>query len=224
MKYLYETHMHTAPVSACAAASPAEQVRAYKARGYTGIIVTDHFINGNSSCPHHLSWEEKMAYCVSGYEEAKREGDVIGLDVFLGWEFALRGTEFLTYGLDLSFLRAHPGLDKLDAQSYSALVRKNGGYLAQAHPYRDSPWVERKFPAEPALMDGIEVFNATMPWEINEKARDFAREHGIPMQAGSDCHRLEQPFLSGIILSKKAENIFDIINAIKDGDIECIYH
>jgi len=54
MEFLYETHMHTSEVSACAVISAEQQVAAYKKRGYCGIISTDHFINGYSTCPKEL--------------------------------------------------------------------------------------------------------------------------------------------------------------------------
>lgn len=47
----YETHLHTAEGSACASASGAEQARRYKALGYDGIIVTDHFFNETVPSP-----------------------------------------------------------------------------------------------------------------------------------------------------------------------------
>lgn len=222
MKYLYETHLHTSKVSACASCSPAEQVRAYKDRGYAGIIVTDHFINGNSTCPKDLPWDEKMIFFSSGYREAQQEGALCGFDVFFGWEYCREGTEFLTYGLSLEFLLAHPDLDKISISEYSALVRKNGGYLAQAHPYRHDPWVKNSFPVDAGLMDGIEVYNASMPAEVNAKALDFARLHQLPQQAGSDSHHSNLSFASGIALNHKARSIFDIIAAIKSKNTELI--
>ncbi|MCL2003330.1 MAG: PHP domain-containing protein [Oscillospiraceae bacterium] len=220
--FLYETHLHTAPVSACAAASPVEQVRAYKAGGYTGIIVTDHFINGNSGCPRDWPWAEKMAFFCSGYELAKKEGDLCGLDVFFGFEFSVSGQEFLTYGLSPDFLLANTDMDKLSVARFSALVRANGGYLAQAHPFREAFWIRNPGPVEPRLMDGVEVYNAGMPDEVNRKALEFARLHGLPMQAGSDCHDTGIPFVSGIALRDKANSIFDIIDAIKANTAELI--
>lgn len=213
--FLYETHAHTSPVSACAALSPAQQVRAYKKRGYAGIIVTDHFINGNSSCPHKLQWNQKMAYIAAGYARAKAEGDLCGLDVFFGWEYAIAGTEFLTYGLGLDFLLEHPGLDQLTVEQYSALIRQSGGYLAQAHPFRKAYWIAAPRPVEPSLIDGVEVYNASMPDSVNQSALDFAHRHGLPMQAGSDSHSEHLGFASGIALDKRAESISDIIKAIQ---------
>ncbi|MCL2704229.1 MAG: PHP domain-containing protein [Defluviitaleaceae bacterium] len=214
--------MHTSPVSACAGASPAAQVHAYKKRGYAGIIVTDHFINGNSSCPPNLPWIKKMAYIASGYHEAKKAGDKCGVDVFFGWEFCIDGSDFLTYGLTLDFLLANPGLDRLNIEQYSVLVRRNGGYICQAHPFRKAWWIPNQFPMEPHLLDAVEIYNASDQDKTNDKARDFAAFHNLPMQAGSDSHYVNIPFTSGIMLDKKAESIFDIIAAIKSGAAKLI--
>ncbi|MDR1669008.1 MAG: PHP domain-containing protein [Oscillospiraceae bacterium] len=219
--YQYETHMHTSPVSYCASVSPEEQVRAYKDRGYAGIIVTDHFFNGNSACPKGLSWEDAAAFFLSGYERAKTEGDKIGLDVFFGMEYAVFGTEFLTYGLTPEFVRTNPAMDKLSPREFSALVRANGAYLAQAHPYRTGSWIQNPYPVDPALIDGVEIYNVCSGNETtNGMARQFARRHKLPAQAGTDSHSAELPFTSGIALREKARNIFDIIEAIKTGRAE----
>ena len=213
--YLYETHMHTSPVSNCADASPAEQVSAYKARGYAGIIVTDHFLNGNTGCPRGLSWEQKIDFFTSGYLAAKKEGARCGLDVFFGLEYSVGGTEFLTYGLTPELLREHTDMDRLTVREYSVFVRSRGGFLAQAHPYRMARWIQNPRPADPGLIDAVEVYNAGMPQSVNEKAFEFARRHHLPMQAGSDSHYADIPLVSGIALERKAESIFDVIEAIK---------
>jgi len=214
--------MHTAEVSACAVKFAAQQVAAYKDRGYTGIIITDHFVNGYSTCPKDLPWEKRMRHIVSGYEEAKKTGDKLDLDVFLGWEFTVRGSDFLTYGLDLEFLLANPNVDKLSIEAYSALVRRNGGFLAQAHPYRDEYYIEHRYPVSPCLIDAVEVFNVMDRDEVNDKAFGFAYKNNLPMQAGTDSHGRSSPFYSGIILEKRAESIFDIIDAIKAREAKII--
>ena len=222
MEYLYETHMHTSEVSGCAVSTAAEQVCAYKKMGYTGIIVTDHFLNGNSTCPFRLPWEEKMGRIVAGYSKAKEEGDKVGLDVYLGWEFTIKGSDLLTYGLDIGFLLSNPNLDKLNIEDYSRLIRENGGYLAQAHPYRDSWYIEHKFPVDHHLIDGIEAYNAMDTDKANRLALEFAEFHNLPMQAGSDSHNAGIKRYSGIKLRKKANDIFDIIKAIKANEVELL--
>jgi len=219
MEFLYETHMHTAEVSGCAINSAEQQVVTYKSKGYTGIIVTDHFINGYSNCPKDLNWEQKMNFFVSGYSAAKKAGDRYGLDVFFGWEFTIRGADFLTYGLDIDFLLGFPGLDGLNIEEYSTIVRKSGGYLAQAHPYRDEYYIENPYPVAPHLIDGVEVFNAMDKKIANAKALKFATENDLPMQAGTDSHGRGDRFFKGVALKNKAKNIHDIINAIKAKEV-----
>jgi len=220
MEYTYETHLHTSEVSACAVSTAAQQVAIYKRKGYTGIIVTDHFVNGYTTCPKNLPWEEKMRFFASGYDEAKKAGNKIGLDVFFGWEFTIRGSDFLTYGLDLDFLISHPGVDLLCIEDYSALVRQNGGYIAQAHPYRDAYYVENKHPVNPHLLDGVEVYNSYDRDEINLKSLAFAQDNDLPMQSGTDSHGKVDRRFRGVILEKKAETIHDIINAIKAREVK----
>ncbi len=71
--YLYETHCHTNEASACAVNSGPEMARAYKAGGYAGIMVTNHFWRGNNCIDPNLPWEEWVrAYC-AGYRAAKEE-------------------------------------------------------------------------------------------------------------------------------------------------------
>ena len=222
MKYLYETHMHTAEVSACAVSGAAEQIQAYKNRGYSGVIITDHFFNGNSVIPAFYRWKKKISLFVSGYEKAKAEGDICGLDVFFGWEYSIEGSDFLTYGLTPDFLLEYPGLDKLRINDYSALIRASGGFIVQAHPFREAWYIKNQLPVAPYLLDGVEVFNASMPREVNQKALAFAERHSLPMQAGSDSHNVELPFSSGIALDNKAGDIFDIIGAVKSGAAQMI--
>ena len=222
--FLYETHVHTSNVSACAVSTGAEQARAYKAMGYTGIIITDHFFTGNIRYTSASNWGKKIEFFASGYNEARKIGEKIGLDVFFGWEYTIYGSDFLTYGLDAEFLLANPKLaGTVRVEEYSRLVRKHGGYLAQAHPFREAFWIQYQKAVNHTFIDGIEVFNSNMTDACNGKAFKFAKKHTLPMQAGSDSHEAGlYGGLSGIKLNKKAKNIHDIISAIKSGDAELI--
>jgi len=214
--FLYETHMHTSQVSKCGTATPQEQVRAYKARGYTGVIVTDHFLNGHAHQPGKMSHQKLMEFFMSGYDMAKNEGDKIGLDVFFGWEYAVDGHDFLTYGLGLDFLIKHPEmLRTMPIDAYSKAVREAGGYLCQAHPFREAVWIENPGAVDASLLDGIEVYNASDQKHTNQKAYDFAKKHHLAMQSGSDSHSEHLDIVSGICLNEKAQSIHDIIHAIK---------
>ena len=75
MAYIYETHLHTSEASKCGKVSGGDYIDYMIKQGYSGIIVTDHFFNGNSAVPKNLPWNEKVAMYVSGYKAAKKMAD-----------------------------------------------------------------------------------------------------------------------------------------------------
>ncbi|MDE5859801.1 MAG: histidinol-phosphatase, partial [Oscillospiraceae bacterium] len=66
--FKFDAHVHTSEGSACAYTTGAEMADAYKEKGYSGIVITDHFFNGNSAVPRDLPWEERIALLCKGYE------------------------------------------------------------------------------------------------------------------------------------------------------------
>ncbi len=55
MGYLYETHLHTCLASACGISTGKEHVRYYKDLGFTGIMMTDHFLRRKHPNPEESS-------------------------------------------------------------------------------------------------------------------------------------------------------------------------
>ena len=214
--YIYDTHVHTRPVSACATSTPEEQVVAYKNRGYAGIIITDHFSAGYFSTKMR-KWSDTVDFVYSGFEKAKNKGEEVGLDVFFGLEYTTEGLDFLTYGIGRDFLMENSCLGSgVSIEQYSRLVRKYGGYLAQAHPFRSAYWIPNPRCANPRFIDGIEAVNTSDSRDTNKQALEYAKKTGLPIQCGSDSHDARLPYdVGGIKLSRKAESIHDIIGAIK---------
>lgn len=217
--YRYETHLHTTEASACALLSAEEQVRTYKEAGYTGIIVTDHFFNGNSSVPANLPWEERVDLFCRGYENAKAEGDKIGLSVFFGWEANFKCTEFLIYGLDKAWLKSHPDMLAWSIEEQYQQVHESGGFVVHAHPYRMRPYIE-KVRLFPDCIDAVEVYNiGNRNEEFDKKALAYARKHKLPMTAGTDSHGYEK-CRSGVAFGHKIVDSKDLIDCLKSGKCE----
>ena len=187
MKYIYETHLHTSAASKCARSSGAEYISYYKDLGFSGIIVTDHFFNGNCRIPDDLAWEERIDMFCRGYEEAKAEGDRQGLQVFFGWEARFFGDEFLVYGLDKDWLKRHPDMMEWDHITHYNRIKADGGLVVQAHPFRERGYLSEVY-VHPYQCDAFEVANAGNPYEQNRMAYRYALEHNIIMTAGSDIH------------------------------------
>ncbi len=202
--------MHTSESSACSRISGADAADFYKELGYTGIIITDHFFNGNCAVPRELPWEERVERFFSGYENAKKRGDEIGLDVFFGWEYCHGGSEILTFGLGKDWLLANPEVCRWSVNEYCHRAHAAGAFLSQAHPFREAMWVPflRLFPR---LTDAAEVYNCTVNRtpEASEISEFYARHYGLHRTGGSDFH--------GFADSRFCANAFDTpLSSIED--------
>ena len=215
-EYLYETHMHTSEISVCASATAVEQARLYKKLGYDGIIITDHFYNGNTEVPKDLPWEEWVNRFTVGYEKAKAEGDKIGLSVFFGWEESFHGNDFLVYGLDKEWLLDHPQIINWEIKELYENVNADGGYFVHAHPFREEDYIKeiRLFPNH---VHAVEVINSshTNP-KFDKRAIEYAKKHGLAMAAGSDAHHVND-LKGGMVFNHKLESIEDFIDAMRAG-------
>lgn len=223
--YLYETHMHTSEASACAVSTGEEMALAAKEYGYAGIFITNHNWYGNNCISDSLDWEEWIhSYC-QGYENAKKCGDEIGLDVFFGYEATHRGTDFLIYGVDEQWLIAHPEIMDASIAEQYRIIKNAGGMIIHAHPFRRAHYIPevRLFPE---YVDGVEVINATHSSpniqgvnhkEFDDEAIAYAKKYNFPMTAGSDVHSVNM-LGGGIAFRRRIESVEDYINAVMTGE------
>ncbi len=204
--FRYETHCHTKEASRCGKMPGADVARMYKDLGYDGIFVTDHFFNGSSAVDPSLPWEEKVEVYLSGYENAKKEGEKIGLDVFLGIEFWYHATEFLVYGPDRDFLLANPDLDQLDMRQLIDRCHGQDYLCVQAHPFRQRGYI-KTLRLYPDITDAVEIVNAAHPAEghflFDRRAEAYADSFGLPGTGGSDCHIPNQKYMGGVFSEEK---------------------
>ena len=215
--YQYETHLHTSEASACGVSSGAEMAVAHKEKGYDGVIVTDHFFNGNTAVPRDLPWAERVERFCLGYRHCRETGEKIGLQVFFGWEYGYYGTEFLTYGLDEQWLLSHPDILSWPLDEYFRRVHADGGFITHAHPFRQASYIPeiRLFPDQ---VDAVEVINASHCDPLfNMQAREYAAEQGLPAVSGSDTHNATRLFGGGMQFDHRLNSIQDYIKAVRSG-------
>ena len=177
-EYLYETHLHTFPVSKCARVGVREAVEFYKSIGFDGIFITNHFIDGNINVDPSLPYEERIRFYFSDYEEGARIGKEIGLPVFCGVELSYLGTDFLIYGLDKEWFLTHPEIEGMAKTEQLAFMMEEGALIIQAHPFREANYINhiRLFPRS---VHGIEVYNACRTESENDMARLYAEHYGL---------------------------------------------
>jgi len=224
--YLYETHLHTCLGSACGVSRGYEYIQAYKDLGFSGIIVTDHFYNGNCAVSRSLPWKRWVEAFVRGYEEARNEGEKRGLDVFFGWEETFDGDDYLVYGLDKEWLLAHPECRSWSRKEQFEEVSAAGGCVVQAHPFRQHYYISL-ITLCPKLVHAVEAANAgNNDDSYDALAFAYAKSAGLPVTAGSDIHRacdLKRSAPFGVYIDKKITSIAGYVDAVRGNSISGLH-
>lgn len=221
MQYKTETHMHTSEGSACGLLSAAEMVRLYAQKGYSTVFVTDHFFNGNTAVADGIPWKQRIQRYLLGWRNAAAECKRHGMTALFGVEYTYRGMDFLTYGLPPEWFAEHPEILRMEITQYLTFARESGGFVVQAHPFREAPYI-RKIVPYPEYVDAFEVYNAKNPEQhMNDAAYGMAKKYGLPMTAGSDAH-CEEDIKSGIYTENKICSAADYIKALQSGKASLI--
>ena len=197
--------------------------------GYSTIVLTNHFSRktfgegnikklGNIPSFADASWDEKIDHFMSGYHKLK--GAAEGrLNIIFSAEMSFKGTNghFLLYGVTEKFLRDHPNMIYEDPKEFSHVLRDNGVYLVQAHPFRDSNIIMK-----PSYLDGIEVYNGGPKDYRGDIAVAWAEKFKLTQTSGSDFHHCKRPPNGGIATSFPITTIEELIETLKSGNYKII--
>lgn len=212
----WELHAHSSETSLCGHVPAADGVKWYAEKGYTGLVLMDHY---NARTLDELSGTaaEKVKAWLRGYECALEAGEKYGLRVLFGLEARLPGrdNDFLIFGTSPEFLYAHANLYLGTLPELHRSVREAGGLLIQAHPFRK----DTCYPENADDLDGVEVFNGCPRHEsFNEQAEAFAELHPhLIRTSGSDFHRPEDLAIGGIETERDILTGRDLVACLKDG-------
>ena len=217
--FRYETHLHTFPASKCGKASVRECVEFYHSLGYAGIFITNHFLDGNASADKSLPYEERLDLYFADYEEGVAIGKELGISVFFGAEMSQtgEGTDFLVYGLDKAWYKAHPEIMQMKKSEELPYLIENGALVVHAHPYREDDYIDH-IHLFPRCVDGVEVVNANRPELENRMAELYAENYGLLRLAGSDNHLgNRQIYFAGVEFDTPLKDEQDFVRRVKSG-------
>lgn len=218
--YKFDTHVHTKETSSCGIVLAENIPLAYKEKSYSGFVITDHY------CPEFFedlkgfSWSEKIEQFLKGYNIALHTSKGIDFQVLLGMEirFSENWNDYLVYGLTKEFLIENKELYKLGLKKFRELAWENNLLIYQAHPFRNGI-----IPADPALLDGVEVFNGNQRHNSrNNNALDFAEKNNLKKISGSDFHNPEDLATGGILLPNTIKTNREFVNLLDENKIELI--
>ncbi len=221
MEYKYEIHCHTKDVSKCGQVPAEDVVNFYKEKGYSGIVITDHYSPMTFTLKEHIFKKKATDKYLTGYKKAKAlESE--DFTVLLGVELRFYGTinDYLIYGVKEEDLYNGPYLLTLCLRRAYKYFHSEGCIVIQAHPFRK--FMHRK---NPKYLDGAEVNNGKDTKENKEKANEWADTFPRkPIKVGgSDFHRLNQANkLCGIITEEKIKTNDDLLRILKSGEFKLI--
>ena len=215
MKYIFETHLHTSEASRCGRVSGSDYIDFMISRGYNGIVVTDHFFNGNSCVPQFLPWDIRVDRYCEGYKRAKKAAEGKDFTVLFGIEFNFAGDEYLIHGVDDIWLKDNKDIMRMTRSELHKAVAQAGGVMFQAHPYRERGYlVDIKL--KPDCADGIEIYNAANDDNMNALAYQYAIKHGLPFIAGSDIHFFHDGPMGGMRFDERPRSEEEFVIALKE--------
>ena len=218
MPYLYETHVHSSQGSKCGKSPSQEMVRAYHAAGYAGMVLTDHFIFGNTAIDRTQPWEHQMREYYQAYLDAKPTAEELDFDLIFGIEHAYGdGKEVLIYGVELDFLLANPDIPEITLDELVARVHKEGGIVIQAHPYRDRGYINMAVEPRADIVDGLEIYNTCNNPGEDVQALELGRTGDFIYTSGGDIHLAgdERIGLSGVLLPARVHSSKEFADVLK---------
>lgn len=192
MLHRFDLHVHSF-FSKDGCASPEAIIAAARAKGLSGIAITDH-----DTCEAH--------------EYLKDKAPASGFLVVPGVEVSTAEGHLLCLGLTLPCLKGAPVAEVF------ARVKAGGGIAIPAHPF--DVW---RAGIRPAVLDrldleALEVFNAAVTSRAsNDKALAYARERGLSMTAASDAHHASAVGVSATAFEMEELTVAALLAAIRKG-------
>ena len=202
----FDLHCHTREGSIDARASIFDIAARLQAKGFDGMLVTDHnSFDGFDKCA----------------DAAAKNGFVI-----------LRGIEYDTSnaGHMLVILPDKVKCRLLEIRGMGVehlikLVHSHGGILGPAHPYgtgffalMHTRWSQRHMESLLDDFDFVETCNSGVKHEANARARRLAQYFGKVQTGGSDVHHLEDAGLAYTDISGDIRSNNELIAAIRRGE------
>jgi len=170
MLHAFDLHLHT-HFSADACGSPEGMVAAAKARGLSGIAVTDHNTCNAVTYLTHAGLMREDGFPVDGFL------------IIPGVEVSTADGHLLCLGTTLPCMKGAPALEVL------AAVKERGGVCIAPHPYDSFRAGIREEILDQLDLAALETFNAAVTLRgFNAKAAAYAARRGLAGTSASDAH------------------------------------
>ena len=197
-----DLHIHTSPLSACSYIDPHELVQEARRLNLDGICLTEHQVLWDPAEVDKLALEA-------------------GIKIFRGNEFTTNQGDILVFGFyeDIKEL--------MIIQELREAVRKAGGYMIAAHPFRGFKTFgigQLQMTVEQAgkrkvfeFVDAVEIGNGKLSQDENDMARNVAQKLNLPGTGGSDAHRVDEIGTWVTVFEDDIANEQELLEALHTG-------
>ena len=194
-----DMHMHEMTYSKDSFLQLDEIVQIAKQKGLGAVCITDHDSMGLK-------------------EYAAEYSQKTGFPVFVGIEFFSLQGDIVAFGID-----EYPG-ERIPAQEFIDLVKKQKGVCFAAHPFRNNKRGLEENLRTVTGLDGIEVLNGSTSVEACQKAARYAMELGYYTIGSSDCHVPEKVGVCATWFPEEVRTMEEFLSAFRRGEMRPAYY
>ncbi len=217
MKFKTDLHIHTSDVSQCAKINTEELVESYIKKGYSTLVITNHYSVHTFEHMEDASWQEKNDLYISAYKKAL-EVSSGRINVLLGMEYRNQYScnDYLVYGVTEDFIYSNSCDDNhnfinMHLKEFTNLANKADMLVFQAHPFRNNMRI-----INPSFIDGVEVLNGQKRSDSrNDIAKIWAEKYNLLTCGGSDCHSAKDLATVALVSDFVIENNSQLIKVLK---------
>ena len=181
---LIDLHAHTSGISKCCRKDAPSVLEEAKRIGLNGIILTNHYQKNYVEDNNPKTFAEKY---IKEFDYTKALGDKLGIKVIFGIEVTMElypNIHMLVYGVDTDFVKRYPLIYDYTQKELYETVKKNGGILIQAHPFRNGTTV-----LDTRFLDGIEInCHPLYKKSYSKELIDIAVKEKLAVTCGGDYH------------------------------------
>lgn len=181
---LIDLHAHTSGISKCCNFTASQIIESARSVQIDGIVLTNHYQKSYIADGSADEFSEKY---INEFYYTKEQGDKVGIKTYFGIEVTMElylNVHMLIYGVSENFLKKHLTMYEYTQKELFDAVKKNGGVLIQAHPFRYNTTV-----LDTDYLDGIEInCHPIYKNSFSQKIVEIANDKRLLVTCGGDFH------------------------------------
>ena len=221
MKFKYDLHVHTKEISPCGRLSVEEIIDKYIEKGYSGLVLTDHFRKGYFRKCEREEWKEKTREYFYSYDRAIEYCKDKDFYIGLGMEISFNNdtNDFLVFGFEKEDFLENEWMIEMGLKDFYNKFKDNA-VIIQAHPHRQKGSTLENI----NYLHGLEINNQNPRHNNNNDLTKAVYEENpwLIATGGSDVHQEEDLCTTGIYTNEKITSDKDLVKILRNKEFKII--